>query len=854
MQNEKPAPVGKLGTGHESDPNSADHSPKPEENQVKTGNLCDENGQPFTVPAARIFDDPVTQFRDAMCAAGLAPPANIEADGKMHRFSTNGKRSDDSGWYCLHGDGIPAGAFGDWRTSRRGKWRADIGRDLTPEENQAHRQRLTEIRAASDADRAARHADAAIKAERILDAAQACLQHPYLTRKGVQPHGLGVGGDGRIIVPVRALDGSLTSLQFIAPDGSKKLLTGGRVKGCLHMVGEPGATLCIAEGYATAASIHAATGQAVAVAFNAANLEPVARQLRAKYPHIKIIICGDSDPSGVGQAKAREAANAVGGLVALPEFTADELACEKPPSDWNDFAALRGLAAVKDAIRGAECAPGSRQTETPVKDTAGDFDAAVAALAALKPHEYDRVRTAEAKRLGVRTATLDDAVTGQRTRQDRSGAASLLPDVEPWPDPVNGAALLDEIAGTVKRFIACDQTIADTAALWVSYTWLTDHFFIAPILMITAPEKECGKTTFLNLIGRMAKRPLSASNISPAAIFRVIDAEHPTLLLDETDTFLRKNEEARGIIDSGHTRDSAFVIRLVGDNHTPTRFCTFGAKVLSGIGKLPATLQSRSIIVEMRRKLPGEKIVQMRFAETGLFGRLASQLARFADDAGEAIGQMRPNLPQSLGDRAQDNAEPLLAIADHAGSGWPDRARAALLKIAGAAAEADTLRGGLLQDIQAVFMVTGRDRISTADLLAALIADDTKPWATYARGKPMTPRHLANRLADYRITPGTIRIGGTTAKGFLLSDFAETFARYLSLSPGTPFPSVTPSQPAEILGLCDNLSVTLGVPVTDRKVQNPAETLACDGVTDRNPHSGAGACFGDETASSEYEI
>lgn len=113
---------------------------------------------------------------------------------------------------------------------------------------------------------------------------------------------------------------------------------------------------------------------------------------------------------------------------------------------------------------------------------------------------------------------------------------------------------------------------------------------------------------------------------------------------------------------------------------------------------------------------------------------------------------------------------------------------------------ADTLRGGLLADIAEVFRTTGQDRISTADLIEALCADDAKPYATWARSKPMTPRHLANKLADYRITPKTIRIGGVTAKGFLLADFADTFSRYLPVSPDTPILSVTPSQPAETLG------------------------------------------------------
>ncbi|MGK2872968.1 MAG: DUF3631 domain-containing protein [Alphaproteobacteria bacterium] len=799
------------------------------------------------------MNDAIAQFSAAVLRAGLTPPAKIEADGALHRFPTNGKHGDDSGWYILHTDGISAGSFGCWRAGVSHTWRADIGRELTPAESQAHRKRMDAIRVEREADKAKRHADAEIRAVGIWERAQqASPDHPYAVRKGVSIDGLREH-EGQLAVPMRDADGGLSSLQFIAPDGGKRFLPGGRVKGCFHLIGKPDATLCVCEGYATAASIHAATGQAVAVAFNAGNLEPVAMALRLKYPETKIIVCGDADKSGVGQAKAQEAAAAVGGSAVLPAFTPDELAADSPPTDFNDMAALRGPEAVKDIIQGAKCASGADQPTPPANDPGADFDATVAHLAALKPHEYDRVRTAEATRLGVRAATLDDAVTGQRAQQS-GGAASLFPDVEPWPDPVDGAALLDEVAATVRRFIVCDPEIAETAALWILFTWLVDRFDIAPMILITAPEMRCGKTQFLIVIGKMVRRPLAASNLSPAVVYHVIEADAPTLLIDEADSFFRDNEDLRGIVNSGHGRETAYVLRMVktvGDNFAAKRFSTWGAKVLCGIGRLQNTLMDRSLVLELRRKGPGETAAKLRHADPAVFGAIASKLSRYADDHGAQVGQARPNIPNALHDRAQDNWEPLLAIADHAGGGWPERARSAALKIAGATAEADDLRGGLLQDIQAVFTATGQDRISTADLLAALIADDTKSYATWARGKPMTARHLANKLADYKIAPGTIRIGGSTAKGFLLSDFAETFARYLPAPPDTPFLAVTPSQPAEDLDFFDNLAVTRTPDVTARKQKNIRDSAPCDGVTDRNPLPGKEACF--DGAESELE-
>jgi len=827
-----------------------------------------------TTPGADVMIEAVEQFRRAIEVAGITPPVRIEPDGKLHRFSTNGKPGDDSGWLILHGDGLAAGAFGCWRTGVSHTWRADIGRELTAAENKENRKQMAAIQAEREADTASRHAEAAKKAAALWKAAKPCEANLYLERKGVfatetlreidagaasdilgyAPKSRGEPLTGRILlVPVKIGD-AISTLEMIDGNGRKSAIYGGQKSGgywAAQPMPDSLETLLIGEGVATVLSAYEATGHPAIAALSSSNLKNVAVAMRAKYPGARIIICGDL---GNGQAKALEAASAVNGSLALPEFSADELTADKPPSDFNDLAQLRGLEAVKALIQYTERAPAPGQTAPPANEAGEGFEAAVARLAALKAHEYDRVRKDETKLLGVQIKTLDDAVAGQRARQDGGGAAALFPDVEPWPDPVNGAALLDEIAGTVKRFIACDPEIAEVAALWISFTWLVDHFHIAPMILITAPEMRCGKTQLLTLIGKMVKRPISASNISPAVIYHIVESEAPTLLIDEADSFFRDNEDLRGIINSGHGRDSAYVLRMVrtaGDNFTPKRFSTWGPKVLCGIGRLQSTLMDRSLVLELRRKGPGERAEKLRHADPAAFRAIASKLAKYADDNAAEVGKARPDIPHALHDRAQDNWEPLLAIADHAGGGWPERARAAALKMAGAELEVTGQEGGLLQDIAAAFSASGQDRISTADLLAALIADDTKPYATWARGKPMTARHLANKLAGYRIAPRTIRIGSATPKGFLLSDFADTFSRYLPSSPDTPFLSATPPQPAETLGLLYNLSATSLPDVAARKVQKPAETLACGGVADRNPLPAQEGCF--DVAESELE-
>lgn len=276
----------------------------------------------------------IEEFREAIHRAGLTPPESIDPDGKLHRFASNGKRGDDAGWFVLHLDGIPAGCFGDWRTGFSQTWRADIGRDLTPAELAAHQARVDAARRAREAEEARRRAKAAREAAAIWKAAPpAPGDHPYLICKRIKTHGArlyrgdmmirGVPKDGCLIIPVRDVNRVIHSLQLIAEDGTKRFLPDGRVHGCFYWIGSPRGTICICEGLASAATIRQATGHAVAVAFFAQNLKPVALALRMRFPKAKIILCADNDRFTMGNpgvTKAREAALAVHGHLAVPRF------------------------------------------------------------------------------------------------------------------------------------------------------------------------------------------------------------------------------------------------------------------------------------------------------------------------------------------------------------------------------------------------------------------------------------------------------------------------------------------------------------------------------------------------------
>jgi len=306
------------------------------------------------------MSDPIEHFRLDIEAAGLKAPDSINPDGRIHRFSTNGKRGDDSGWYVLHTDGIAAGAFGCWRSGLQSTWCAKSDKAMTVAEREVYRQRIKAMQVEREADMLATQLQTSQTAAALWQQAiPATAAHDYLSRKGIQPHGVRCDGQ-RLLVPMQDTAGMVHSLQTIAPEGDKRFMTGGRKKGCYHLIGEPAGVLIVCEGYATGASIHESTGDAVAVAFDAGNLEPVAVALRARYPSLKMIIAADDDhqtDGNPGLTKARAAALAVGGLLAVPLFPAGR---PDKATDFNDLHQIAGADAVKRCINAAA-----------VSDTAG---------------------------------------------------------------------------------------------------------------------------------------------------------------------------------------------------------------------------------------------------------------------------------------------------------------------------------------------------------------------------------------------------------------------------------------------------------------------------------------------------
>ena len=353
---------------------------------------------------------------------------------------------------------------------------------------------------------------------------------------------------------------------------------------------------------------------------------------------------------------------------------------------------------------------------------------------------------------------------------------------------------------------------------------------ISPILSITSPVLGCGKTTVLALLGALCPRPLSASNITTAASFRSVERWKPTLLVDEADTFLKKSDEMRGVLNSGHTRFNAYVIRTVGEDHEPRLFGTWAPKAIALIGALPDTLASRAIEIRMRRLARGESVDELRPDRLEHLEPLRRQAWQWVQDNLHELRPADPVVPLTVLGRAADNWRPLLAIAEAVGGGWPVRARVAAEALV--ASGDDHPKGvQLLADIRDVFSRGGADRLWSEDLVSGLVSMEDQPWPEWRDAKPITTRQVAILLKPFGVQPRTIRIGDHTAKGYLLASFEDAFARYL------PDQSVTASQTLETGACATDLSVTTSPGVTDRKHRKSWPTGRCDGVTDH--HTGA---------------
>jgi Protein of unknown function (DUF3631) len=355
-------------------------------------------------------------------------------------------------------------------------------------------------------------------------------------------------------------------------------------------------------------------------------------------------------------------------------------------------------------------------------------------------------------------------------------------------EQIDGAALLFEVSEFLGRFIAYPSEHAQIGyTLWIAHAHMMDAWDSTPRLAFLSPEPGSGKTRALEISELLVPNALQNVNMTSAYLFRRIGAEIglPTLLIDEVDALFsgksQNMEEIRGLLNAGHRR-GAMVGRCVihGKTVTTEESPAFCAVALAGLGWLPDTLMSRSIIIRMRRRAPQEKIEPFRRRDELVRGEaLRDRLSKWAAPLIDEIKRARPELPAGVEDRAADCWEPLLAIADAAGGNkWPDIARRAAVELVTAARDANPSLGILLlEHCRTAF--GDLDRLPSEQLLLRLHDLPESPWRNM-KGKPLDDRGLAVRLKRYEIKPKVIRFGQSTARGYLRADFEDVWPRYLA--------------------------------------------------------------------------
>jgi Protein of unknown function (DUF3631) len=435
----------------------------------------------------------------------------------------------------------------------------------------------------------------------------------------------------------------------------------------------------------------------------------------------------------------------------------------------------------------------------------------------------------------IRTARATDLAVERRIIEE--------PDL--WPEPVDGAAVADAIAAKFHEYVKLLAEQADYATLWCFFAHAIDAFDISPILGVESPTPRCGKSTLVSMIGRLCRRSLRCSNISGAATYRAIEKWNPTLVIDEGDTFLtdKRNEDLRGIIDSGHTREFAYVVRAGSseEGHEPRVYSTWCAKVVGLIGNLPRTIHDRTIRIRLKRKKASDTVHKLRRHHLDTLRPLHRQIARWVSDHHDALHVQREPLDLDLDDdRAADNWDVLVFIADMLGGSWPQRARQAMVALSGGAARAEeTIGVELLADVRRLFSPEyPTTKIYTDELLKWLTCDPERPWAAWSRGKSLNARQLARLLSAFDIFPKTVRIAKTTGKGYDKDDFADAWSRYLPpVSPSVPPQEiVTTSQPASLQAISTETD-----PLHDlardgsQNGISPSIYAGSDGVTAKSP-------------------
>lgn len=382
-----------------------------------------------------------------------------------------------------------------------------------------------------------------------------------------------------------------------------------------------------------------------------------------------------------------------------------------------------------------------------------------------------------------------------------------------------GVAVLDDLDDFIRRFIVYPNDHCFTASvLWIAHTHLLDHFDTTPRLAVLSPEPGSGKTRVQEVLELVVPDPMATFNVSAAVLYRSMaedddgNMRRPTVLLDEADTIFgprasKDHEDLRGFINSGYRRGAmAQRCAMYGRKVVIETFPSFAAVCIAGLDDLPDTIMTRSVVIRMQRRAPGEQVESFRRRLIEPVGHLLrEQISTWASTLN--LSESFPDLPVGVEDRNADCWEPLVAIADAAGGDWSHRARQAASHFVEVGKDnSQSLNLRLLADLRTVFNnhpkddrlhipLGGIEHMSTVDILAALVALDESPWSDLRGGHPLDARGLSRRLHKYQVKPAQIRIGDKNLRGYRREDLHDVWNRYLppvvSPSPETSATSAT---------------------------------------------------------------
>lgn len=363
----------------------------------------------------------------------------------------------------------------------------------------------------------------------------------------------------------------------------------------------------------------------------------------------------------------------------------------------------------------------------------------------------------------------------------------------PLDHEVDRGELMRDLIGAIKTYVVISDHAALAVALWAINTWCYEQFARCPLLLINAPERECGKTQLLKVVEMLVHKPIETANITLAALFRLINNYKPTLLIDEADTFMQGKNEMAGVVNKGYERGGV-VLRVESDGKelVECAYLVHGPKAMAGImleRHLQDATMSRGIQIPLKRKTKDDSVKRLRSADPMVFSNLRSRIKKLVDSEKENLVKGWNEMPESLSDRQQDNWESLLAIAHCFGDDWYSKAQEAAVQNCVETTPPKSSSNQLLEDIREVLSGYEGRYIPSVELLDKLTTDQDMDWCSYNHGQPIKARQMAKFMSAYGIKTKTVRMKPDyTPKGYEVREFEDAFARYLPERQDEPKP------------------------------------------------------------------